>query len=117
MARKKAHTPEEIVAKLRQAEMLVGQGKMVADAVRVRDTVIQRWRDPVDGSVCHRNIPISAPLLPPAQNGGFAQYGPNTIGSISCSHPTQVVQLVAATPAPQAPPPSPQPARDSRPRR
>jgi endonuclease V-like protein UPF0215 family len=34
MARKKAHTPEEIVAKLRQAEDLVGQGKTVADAVR-----------------------------------------------------------------------------------
>lgn len=34
MARKKAHTPEEIVAKLRQAEVLVGQGKTVADAVR-----------------------------------------------------------------------------------
>jgi transposase InsO family protein len=33
MARKKAHTPEEIVAKLRQAEVLIGQGKTVADAV------------------------------------------------------------------------------------
>jgi hypothetical protein len=29
MARKKVHTPEEIVAKLRQAEVLVGQGKTV----------------------------------------------------------------------------------------
>jgi hypothetical protein len=34
-ARKKAHTPEAIVAKLRQAEVLVGQGKPVAEAVRV----------------------------------------------------------------------------------
>ena len=34
MARKKAHTPDEIVAKLRRAEVLVGQGKTVADAVR-----------------------------------------------------------------------------------
>jgi hypothetical protein len=33
MARQKAHTPEEIVAKLRQAEVLVGQGKTVGDAV------------------------------------------------------------------------------------
>jgi putative transposase len=32
MAWKKAHTPEEIVAKLRQAEVLIGQGKTVADA-------------------------------------------------------------------------------------
>jgi hypothetical protein len=34
MARKKAHTPEEIVAKLRRAEVLVAQGKTVAEAVR-----------------------------------------------------------------------------------
>ena len=34
MARQKAHTPEEIVAKLRQVEVLVAQGKTVADAVR-----------------------------------------------------------------------------------
>ena len=32
MARKH-HKPEEIVAKLRQVEVLVGQGKPVADAV------------------------------------------------------------------------------------
>ena len=34
MARKKAHTPEEIVAKPRQAEVLIGQGTTVAGAVR-----------------------------------------------------------------------------------
>jgi hypothetical protein len=34
MGRKKAHAPEEIVAKLRQAEVLVGERKTVADAVR-----------------------------------------------------------------------------------
>ncbi len=33
MGRKKAHTPEQIVAKLRQVEVLVGQGKSVAEAV------------------------------------------------------------------------------------
>jgi hypothetical protein len=33
-ARKKAHTPEEIVAKLRQSEVLIGQGKTVVEAVR-----------------------------------------------------------------------------------
>ena len=45
--RKKTHTPEEIVAKLRQAEVLVGQGKTVADAVRaigVTDPTYYRWR-------------------------------------------------------------------------
>ena len=47
MARKKVHTPEEIVAKLRQAEVLVGQGKTVADAVRaigVTEPTYYRWR-------------------------------------------------------------------------
>lgn len=47
MGRKKAHTPEEIVAKLRQAEVLVGQGKTVTDAVRaigVTEPTYYRWR-------------------------------------------------------------------------
>lgn len=47
MGRKKAHTPEEIVAKLRQAEVMVGQGKTVADAVRaigVTEPTYYRWR-------------------------------------------------------------------------
>jgi transposase-like protein len=47
MGRKKAHTPEEIVAKLRQVEVLVGQGKTVADAVRaigVTEPTYYRWR-------------------------------------------------------------------------
>ena len=34
MGRKKAHTPEEIVAKLRQVEVLAAQGKAVSEAVR-----------------------------------------------------------------------------------
>ena len=47
MGRKKTHTPEEIVAKLRQAEVLVGQGKTVAEAVRaigVTEPTYYRWR-------------------------------------------------------------------------
>ena len=35
MARRgKRNTPEEIVGKLRQVEVLIGQGKLVAEAVR-----------------------------------------------------------------------------------
>jgi putative transposase len=48
----KAHTPEEIVAKLRQAEVLVGQGKTVADAVRaigVTEPTYYRWRTEFGG--------------------------------------------------------------------
>jgi putative transposase len=46
MGRKKTHTPEEIVAKLRQAEVSVGQGKTVADvvrAIRVLELTYYRW--------------------------------------------------------------------------
>ena len=46
MARKH-HKPEEIVAKLRQVEVLVGQDKPVADAVRtigVTEATSYRWR-------------------------------------------------------------------------
>jgi transposase-like protein len=50
--RKKAHTLEEIVAKLRQAEVLVGQGKTVADTVRaigVTEPTYYRWRTEFGG--------------------------------------------------------------------
>lgn len=71
----------------------------------LRDTVVQRWRDPIDGSVCFLYIPISTPLLPqPAE--GYMQYGPNQIGSISCIHPTQVLQLWQGG---STPPPVPEP--------
>jgi len=49
----------------------------------LQDTVIQRLRDPVDGTVCYLYLPISAPHSPTTANG-FVQYGPNTIGSINC---------------------------------
>ena len=72
----------------------------------LRDTIIQRWRDPIDGSVCFLYIPISTPLLPPPAEG-YVQYGPNQIGSISCIHPTQVLQMWEG----ENPPPVPAPAR------
>ena len=46
MARKR-HKPEEIVAKLRQVEVLQGQGSSVADAIRqigVTEVTYYRWR-------------------------------------------------------------------------
>src|SRR3954469_1092048 len=52
----------------------------------LRDTVVQRWRDPVDGNVCYLYIPISAQHSAPNETG-YVQYGPNTIGSISCLGP------------------------------
>jgi hypothetical protein len=52
----------------------------------LQDTVIQRWRDPVDGTVCYVYLPITAPHTSPTPQG-FVQYGANTIGSISCLPP------------------------------
>ena len=47
MGRKRMHAPEEIVAKLRQVEVLVAQGKPVSEAVRaiaVSEATYFRWR-------------------------------------------------------------------------
>jgi hypothetical protein len=61
----------------------------------LQDTIIQRWRDPVDGTVCYIYLPITAQHSPPGP-AGFVQYGANLIGSISCVAPT-------ASAAPAAP--------------
>ena len=49
----------------------------------LQDTVVQRWRDPVDGTVCYIYSPISVAHTPTTSTG-FVQYGGNTIGSINC---------------------------------
>jgi putative transposase len=44
---KKRHKPEEIVAKLRQVDVLVSQGQSIADAIRsigVTEVSYYRWR-------------------------------------------------------------------------
>jgi transposase-like protein len=49
---RKRHKPEEIVAKLRQVDVLVSQGKPVADAVRdigVTEVTYYRWRQEFGG--------------------------------------------------------------------
>ena len=51
MARKR-HKAEEIVAKLRQVDVLVSQGQMVADAIRqigVTEVTYYRWRQEFGG--------------------------------------------------------------------
>ena len=50
--RRKRHKPEEIVAKLRQVDVLVSQGHAVADAVRsigVTEVTYYRWRQEFGG--------------------------------------------------------------------
>ena len=48
----KRHTPEQIVAKLRQVDVLTSQGTSVADAVRsigVTEVTYYRWRQEFGG--------------------------------------------------------------------
>jgi putative transposase len=49
---RKRHKPEEIVAKLRQVDVMMAQGHAVADAVRsigVSDVTYHRWRSEFGG--------------------------------------------------------------------
>src|SRR6188472_4042591 len=49
---RKRHKPEEIVAKLRQVDVLVSQGQSLADAVRsigVTEVTYYRWRQEYGG--------------------------------------------------------------------
>lgn len=49
---KKRHKPEEIVAKLRQVDVLVSQGQSLAEAVRsigVTEVTYYRWRQEYGG--------------------------------------------------------------------
>jgi len=49
----------------------------------LQDTIIQRWRDPADNTVCYVYLPITVAHTPPTP-AGYVQYGSNTIGSLSC---------------------------------
>ncbi|MEI9887139.1 MAG: hypothetical protein WDN08_11680 [Rhizomicrobium sp.] len=51
----------------------------------LQDTTIQRWRDPVDGTICYIYLPIVVPHS--AGPPGLVQYGQSHIGSISCLAP------------------------------
>lgn len=53
------------------------------------DTIVQRWRDPDNGTLCYIYLPIMVSHTPPPQDG-YVKYGPNTIGSISCVPGTAV---------------------------
>ena len=49
---RKRHKPEEIVAKLRQVDVLVSQGQTIADAIRsigVSEVTYYRWRQEYGG--------------------------------------------------------------------
>jgi transposase-like protein len=49
---RKHHKPEEVVAKLRQVDVLVSQGQAIADAIRaigVSEVTYYRWRQEYGG--------------------------------------------------------------------
>lgn len=45
-------------------------------------TAIQRWRDPIDGTICYIFLPMVVHHT--AAPSGYVQYGANSIGSITC---------------------------------
>ena len=70
----------------------------------MKDTAIQRWRDPSSDVVCYLYIPFTAQHSPPTATG-YVQYGANSIGNMSClpSRPVAVVAPVKpAGPTPVA---------------
>src|ERR1700704_1884258 len=71
----------------------------------LQDTVIQRWRDPVDGTICYIYLPITAPHSPPTA-AGYVQHGANGIGSISCTAPARPPTSAAAPTNSSATPPA-----------
>src|SRR3954468_14214254 len=95
-----AQQPQAPAPQFQQSPEWANLPKMVLErqfSGPLQDTVIQRLRDPVDGTVCYVYLPISAPHSPTTSTG-FVQYGPNGIGSVSCmpGRPGP-----APTPAPQ----------------
>jgi putative transposase len=67
----KHHKPEEIIGKLRQVEVLTGQGKPVAEAVRaigVTEPTYYRWRSEVGPG--EASEAARAGERPPSEGGG-----------------------------------------------
>jgi hypothetical protein len=71
----------------------------------LKDTAIQRWRDPETNFICYVYVPFNAAHTPPTATA-YVQYGPNAIGSISCvPAPAAATRpTAAAKPAPAAKP-------------
>lgn len=52
----------------------------------LKDTVVQRWRDPATNAICYIYLPVIVQHAPPLQNG-MVHYASNAIGTISCLPP------------------------------
>jgi putative transposase len=99
---RKRHKPEEMVAKLRQVDVLVSQGRSVADAIRsigvteVAERRTAEWRDfrhAAGGQSCDRELATARQQraascfsgLPAAGSGGVRARLRSLAG---CAHPT-----------------------------
>jgi hypothetical protein len=67
----------------------------------LQDTLIQRLRDPIDGTICYLYLPIAVHHTQPGKDTGYVEYGANSVGSISCYLPLALVH----TPPAQRPAP------------
>ena len=77
---RKHHKPEEIVAKLRQVDVLVSQGQNIADAIRqigVSEVNYYRWRQEVSGTKLASNgsLAIDLDQAPPSAFAGRDRAG------------------------------------------
>src|SRR3954469_24937873 len=82
--RQKRHTPEEIVSKLRQVDVLVAQGTPVADAVRtIGATEVDHHRELATALQFYPAACLSG--LPAPSSGGVRA---GLRGLAGCAHPT-----------------------------
>jgi hypothetical protein len=68
-------------------------------------TEIDRWRDPLDGTVCYVYFPTVVRRTPAPS--GYFDYGSNAIGSISCLSPGAQAPPASQRVLPDAGPPLP----------
>ena len=78
----------------------------------MKDTTIQRWRDPGGEAVCYLYIPFTAQHSAPQPNG-YVVYGPNTIGSISCVYARAATVAAAPAKPPATKPAAAKPANET----
>src|SRR5215203_3497392 len=100
---RKRHKPEEIVAQLRQVDVLVSQGRPLADAIRsIGVTEVSTGRTPGRRDLLHteggadrdRELETSLQLSPAACLAGRQAAGPRAVRAClrrlaGCAHPTR----------------------------
>src|ERR1044071_358947 len=94
---RKTYKPEEIVAKLRQVDVLTSQGQGVAEAIRsigVSEVTYYRWRQEFGG--------LNRSGNPLGVRGGFSQFAMQWLAGVEFrdrQFPNQVVEVPGITPA------------------